>query len=75
LLTASLLVGAVHWSQDWASVNATKLAVTVLIWAAYSTALGLRLRSQLVGKRLAWLLLALFGLLLISLPLVSGSAS
>jgi ABC-type uncharacterized transport system permease subunit len=75
LLTASLLVGAVHWSQDWASVNSTKLAVTVLIWAAYSAALGLRLRSQLVGQRLAWLLLALFGLLLISLPLVSGSAS
>jgi ABC-type uncharacterized transport system permease subunit len=75
LLTASLLVGAVHWSQDWAAVNGTKLSITVLIWAAYSTALGLRLRSQLVGQRLAWLLLALFGLLLVSLPLVSGSAS
>jgi ABC-type uncharacterized transport system permease subunit len=75
LLTASLLVGAVYWRHDWSSVNPTKLAVTVLVWAAYCAALGLRLSSRLVGKRLAWLLLALFAVLLLSLPLVSGSAS
>jgi len=75
LLSTSLLVGAVYWRHDWASVNPTKLFVTVLVWVAYSTALGLRLGSRLIGQRLAWLLLFLFGLLLLSLPLVSGSAS
>ena len=75
LLSASLLVGAVYWRHDWDAVNSTKFAVTVIVWAAYASALGLRLRSRLVGQRLAWLLLALFGLLLLSLPLVSGSAS
>jgi ABC-type uncharacterized transport system permease subunit len=75
VLSASLLVGAVYWRHDWAAVNPTKLAVTGLAWAAYAGALALRLRSRLVGQRLAWLLLALFALLLLSLPLVSGSAS
>ena len=75
LLSAALLVGAVYWRHDWAAVNPTKLAVTGVVWVAYATALGLRLRSRLVGHRLAWLLLGLFALLLSSLPLISGSAS
>ena len=75
LLSASLLVGAVYWRHDWEAVNPSKLATTGIVWAAYATTLGLRLSSRLVGQRLAWLLLILFGLLLLSLPLVSGSAS
>jgi ABC-type uncharacterized transport system permease subunit len=75
LLSASLLIGAVYWRHNWDSVNPTKLLVTVLVWVAYCIALGLRLGSRLFGQRLAWLLLCLFGLLLLSLPLVSGSAS
>jgi HemX protein len=75
LLTASLLVGAVYWSHDWSAVNPIKLTVTTIVWLAYANVLGLRLRSLLIGKRLAWLLLGLFALLLLSLPLISGSAA
>ena len=73
LLTASLGVGAVYWLDDTTTVNATKLAVTLWVWAAYAAVLVLRLRSVLVGQRLAWFLLALFAVVLLSLPLVSGS--
>lgn len=72
LLTASLGVGAVYWLDDTTAVNTIKLAVTVAIWAAYTVVLLLRLRSRLVGKRLAWLLIALFALTLLSIPSVSG---
>lgn len=75
LLTASLGVGAVYWLGDTATVNATKLAVTVAVWAAYAVLLVLRLRSLLVGKRLAGWLLALFVVVLVTLPLVSGGHS
>ncbi len=73
LLTAALGVGAVYWLDDTTTVNATKLAVTIGVWVAYATLLILRLRSRLVGKRLAWWLVALFAAVLLSLPLVSGS--
>ena len=75
LLTASLGVGAVYWLDDTSTVNITKLAVTVGIWLAYAIVLVLRLRDRLVGKRLAWLLIVLFVLVLLTLPLVSGSHS
>lgn len=73
LLTASLGVGAVYWLDDTTTVNTTKLAVTVGVWVSYTAILLLRLRSRLIGKRLAWCLLALFAVVLLSLPLVSGS--
>ncbi len=72
LLTASLAVGAVYWVEDTSTVNITKLSVTVGVWAAYVAVLILRLRSRLVGKRLAWTLLVLFAAVLLSLPLVGG---
>ncbi|MDF3058241.1 MAG: cytochrome biosis protein [Rariglobus sp.] len=75
LLTASLGVGAVYWLDDTTTVNATKLAVTVAIWFAYAALLILRLRSRLVGQRFAWWIVALFVVVLLSLPLVSGSHS
>ncbi len=73
LLTASLGVGAVYWLDDIGAVNASKLAVTVAVWAAYAVVLVLRLRSVLVGQRLAGWLLALFVVVLLTLPLVSGA--
>lgn len=73
LLTASLGVGAVYWLDDLSTVNSTKLSVTLAVWAAYAAVLVFRLRNQLVGKRLAWLLIALFAVVLLTLPLVSGS--
>ncbi|MET0261407.1 MAG: cytochrome c biogenesis protein CcsA [Rariglobus sp.] len=73
LLTASLAVGAVYWFDDTTTVNSSKLAITLGVWAAYAAVLILRLRSVLIGKRLAWVILALFAVVLITLPLVSGS--
>lgn len=73
LLSASLGVGAVYWLDDTATVNAGKLAITVAIWAAYSLLLVLRLSDRLVGKRLAWAVIALFAAVLISLPLISAN--
>lgn len=75
LLTASLAVGAVYWLDDTSTVNALKLAITLAVWAAYAVVLILRLRSKLVGKRLAWILVALFSAVLLTLPLVSGGHS
>lgn len=75
LLTASLAVGAVYWLDDTSTVNALKLSITLAVWAAYAVVLILRLRSKLVGKRLAWILVALFSAVLLTLPLVSGGHS
>ena len=75
LLTASLAVGAVYWLDDTTTVNAAKLSITLAVWAAYAVVLIFRLRSKLVGKRLAWILVALFSAVLLTLPLVSGSHS
>jgi ABC-type uncharacterized transport system permease subunit len=75
LLSASLGVGAVYWLDDTTTVNATKLAVTIAVWIAYAVVLLLRLRSRLVGQRLAWWIVTLFVFVLLSLPLVSGSHS
>lgn len=71
LLSASLAVGAVYWLRDTSTVNALKLSVTVGVWVAYALLLVLRLRQVLLGKRLAWTLLALFAAVLLSLPLVN----
>ena len=75
LLTASLAVGAVYWLDDTTAVNPLKLSITLAVWAAYAVVMVLRLRSKLVGKRLAWILVALFSAVLITLPLVSGAHS
>ena len=73
LLGASLAVGSVYWLRDTASVSPAKLAITVLVWAAYATALGLRLRGRLLAKRFAWTCLAMFGAALLSLWPVDAS--
>jgi len=73
LMTASLLGGAVYWLRDPNSVNAGKILVTVAVWAAYSIALTLRLRGDLLAKRFAWTCLVLFGAALVSLGPVDAS--
>jgi len=45
--------------------------VTVSIWLAYATALGLRLRGRVQGKRLAKVCIALFAAALLSLSLIT----
>jgi hypothetical protein len=72
-MSASLIGGAVYWLKDLSSVNLTKLIITVAIWIAYSVALTLRLRGQLLAKRFAWTCLALFAAALVSLKPVDAS--
>ncbi|MSU69229.1 MAG: cytochrome C biogenesis protein [Opitutaceae bacterium] len=73
LLAASLVVGAVYWLRDTASVNSAKLLITVALWAAYATALALRLRGRLLARRFAWTGLVLFAVALLSLGPVDAS--
>ncbi|HTO02331.1 MAG TPA: hypothetical protein VL069_01455 [Opitutus sp.] len=73
MMTASLAGGAVYWLRDPSSVNISKLLGTIAVWLAYSLALTLRVRGNLLAKRFAWTCLFLFGAALVSLPLVDAS--
>jgi len=73
LMSAALSVGYVYWVHDRDSVPATKILATGTIWAAYAVAFGLRLRSLLITKRLAWTCIALFIAALLSLGLINAS--
>jgi HemX protein len=73
ILMVSLAVGSVYWVQDMASVNLTKLLVTVFIGVAYAAALTLRLRGVLLANRFAWACLVLFVAALLSLGPVDRS--
>lgn len=73
MMTASLIGGAVYWVRDLSSVNLAKIIITVAIWLAYTIALALRLRGNLLARRFAWTCLALFGAALVSLKPVDAS--
>ncbi|HEU5079576.1 MAG TPA: cytochrome c biogenesis protein CcsA [Opitutaceae bacterium] len=73
LMTASLIVGSIYWVQDTEMVNLTKLFMTAGLWVAYLAVFGLRMKSFLVAKRLAWACIALFALAVISLWPVNSS--
>jgi hypothetical protein len=72
-MSAALAVGYVYWVHDRDSVPVIKILATGSIWAAYAVAFGLRLRSVLITKRLAWTCIALFVAALLSLGLVNAS--
>lgn len=75
LLTVSLGVGASWWVRDTVSVQPTKLAATVAVWAVYATVLLLRWRGMLFAVRLSWACMILFLLALLSLgPVNRGTA-
>lgn len=73
LLGASVAVGLLYWSRDPATVTAAKFLTTLGVWAAYATALGLRLKGRLLAKRFAATCLALFAAALLSLWPVDAS--
>jgi ABC-type uncharacterized transport system permease subunit len=73
LLAASLAVGSVWWLREPASVDLPKLLATLGVFAAYTLALGLRLRGSLVGRRLALACIALFAAALLSIAPVDAS--
>jgi HemX protein len=73
LLTLALVFGSVYWSRDTATVNHSKLAATIAVWAVAAIALGLRAMGRLLAKRFAWACLALFAAALLSLKAVDDS--
>jgi ABC-type uncharacterized transport system permease subunit len=73
LLTLALAFGSVYWSRDTATVNHSKLAATIAVWAAAAAALGLRATGRLLARRFAWVCLALFAAALLSLKAVDDS--
>jgi len=73
LMTASLAVGYMYFSQDRTSVQPVKIITTVSVWLAYGIVLFLRWRGILITKRLAWACIVLFVAALISLGPVNAS--
>jgi ABC-type transport system involved in cytochrome c biogenesis permease subunit len=78
LLTAGLLLGAVllrqyHGAADnWLSL---KVLGTVGLWAVFAVLLYLRYAAHVPGRRLAWLTIAAFGLMLATLVAAHPFAS
>lgn len=66
-MTAALIGGTAYWVRDFESVNLTKMAATVAVWAAYTLVLIFRVRRQLLAKRFAWTCVLLFAAALLSL--------
>ncbi len=73
LLGVSLTMGLIFWARGIAAVDAGKFIAPILVFAAYGTALGLRLRGQLISKRFAWTCFILFPVALLSLGFVDAS--
>ncbi|HEY1793120.1 MAG TPA: cytochrome c biogenesis protein CcsA [Opitutaceae bacterium] len=73
LLTLALAFGSVYWSRDTASVDHSKLAATVTVWAAAVIALALRAGGRLLARRFAWACMVLFAAALLSLKTVDES--
>ena len=73
LLGFSLTMGLIFWARGIAAVDAGKFIAPILVWTAYSSALSLRLRGQLLAKRFAWTCLVLFPIALLSLGFVDAS--
>jgi|UniRef100_UPI004049533C HemX protein len=73
LLSAALVVGSFYWLRDTASVNHTKLLVTMAIWAVYTTTFVLRLRGRLISRRFAWTCIIMFAVALLSLGPVNSN--
>ena len=73
LLGMSLAMGLFFWARGLAPVDAGKFIAPIIVWAAYGSALGLRLRGWLLSKRFAWTCLVLFPVALLSLGFVDAS--
>lgn len=73
VLAVSLAMGSVYWVRDMATVNLTKLLVTLAVWITYTVALGLRLQGRLLAKRFAWACVVLFCAALLSIGPVDRS--
>jgi ABC-type uncharacterized transport system permease subunit len=70
VLTFSIAVGVVYFSRDPGVLGGGKLLISTAVWAAYMIVLVLRFKRLLVANGLAWACLILFGVALLSLPLI-----
>lgn len=73
LLSTSLLIGLVNWSQIDGYVHQSKLLGTLAVWFGYSLLLIFRLRQILASRTMAWATIALFLFAMISLWPVNKS--
>lgn len=75
VLTVSLLVGSLYWSQNLAEVNGPKFFSSIAVWLAYLIVLGLRLTNRLFARKLAVACVALFLIAILSIWPVGNSRS
>lgn len=73
ILSVAVAVILAYYLRDISTADLSKIFATVAVWFAYTAALVLRLRGQLLAKRFAWACLALFGAALLSLGPVDRS--
>ncbi|MBC8347551.1 MAG: cytochrome c biogenesis protein CcsA [Verrucomicrobia bacterium] len=72
-LTASIVVGSMHWTRSPASISSVKLWVTIGLWIAYCGLWYLHFRQKLYGKKFANACIALFALAILSLGFVRSA--
>ena len=72
-LTASIVVGSMHWARSPDSVSSVKLWVTIGLWIAYCGLWYLHFRQRLYGKKFAKACVALFVLAILSLGFVRSA--
>jgi ABC-type uncharacterized transport system permease subunit len=72
-LTASIVVGSMHWTRSPDSVSSVKLWVTIGLWIAYCGLWYLHFRQRLYGKKFAKACVALFVLAILSLGFVRSA--
>jgi len=75
VLSISIGMGAYFYLQDTDSVGMTKLLPALGVWAAYCAVFFLRLRRLLVSVGLAWSCLAVFGVALLSIHLITSGVT
>jgi HemX protein len=75
ILSISLAIGSVYWSQDIESVNTLKLGATIAVWLAYGILLLLRKRESLSYKQYSWACIIIFAIALLSLDAVDSSST
>jgi len=75
ILSISLAIGSVYWSQAFESVDTLKLGATLAVWLAYGILLLLRAKETLSYKQYSWACIVIFAIALLSLDAVDRSSA
>lgn len=75
ILSSSLAIGSVYWTQSFESVDIFKLSATIAVWLAYGILLLLRAKEILSYKQYSWACIVIFVTALLSLEAVDGSST